>query len=70
MNRHRVAAEESSVVARRRRIEEARARLNAFTAESAAAEAAEQMAWRQLTADRCGDVRRRTGMRCMSAGST
>ncbi len=57
MDRHRVAAEDSSVAARRRRVEEARARLDTFTAESAAAEAAEQMAWRQLTADRCCGAR-------------
>ena len=50
---HRVAAKEESAAARRRRAEEARARLDAFTAEAAAAEAAEQMAWQQLTADRC-----------------
>lgn len=53
MSRHRAAAAEESAAVRRRRAEDARARLSEFKDRAAAAEAAEQMAWRQLTADKC-----------------
>lgn len=66
VSRHRVAAAEESAAARRRRAKDARARLSKFHARAAAAEAAEQMAWRQLTADRCV-VRHQFKVLCMEA---